>query len=87
MEGFSQNNNEHSKEQQLSQDAITLEYHVMQRYFDLAGVPKHQVAEWITANGNALRNLVEKNTDFLEKFANDPDANKDEFEKQLAQYH
>ncbi|MBI5817278.1 MAG: hypothetical protein HZB09_02525 [Candidatus Yonathbacteria bacterium] len=87
MEGLSQNNQEHLNEQRLSQDAITLEYSVMQKYFNLAGVPKHQVAEWITANGGALRNLVEKNTDFLEKFANDPDASKDEFEKQLAQYH
>lgn len=86
MEQFGAEQRDFSNEHTRSQEIITLEHRVMQKYFDFVGIPKHQIAGWIDANGAALRQLADKEPEFLYEFMENEKATKEEFELKLQEY-
>lgn len=88
-----------SSEHTRSQEIIALEHRVMQKYFNLAGIPEHMVGRWIEgeknekgeiiekSNGEALRKLADNEPEFLYEFLENKNATAKEFEEKLAQYH
>jgi hypothetical protein len=87
MEGFSAEQQDFSREHDRSQEIINLEYRAMNRYFELAGIPKEMRKDWVEANGAALRELAEHDPRSLRAFADNPRATKEEFEEKLQRYN
>mgnify|MGYP001558105200 CR=1 FL=1 len=86
MEQFGIEQQDFSNEHKRSQEIITLEHRVMQKYFEIAGISGNQRVEWANANGAALRQLVDKEPEFLYEFSKKTNAAKEEFEEKLTQY-
>lgn len=86
MEQFRTEQPDFSNEHLRSQEIIALEYRVMQKYFEIAGVPKHQIAEWVNQNGAALRQIADREPEFLYDFLEHEDATKETFEAKLQQH-
>lgn len=79
FEKFSNNKNgDSSHEHGRPQELIDLEWNVAKRYAEIKLIPSDQFAEFLNKNGVAIREIVDKNTEFSGEFmsAQDPDIEK-----------
>ena len=87
FEKFSNNKNgDYSHEHERPQELIDLEWNISNRYFELAGVPREQIAEWMKAHGTAVRMIVDSDTEFAKEFVSVEEPNKEKFEELLRKY-
>ncbi|MDO8572665.1 MAG: hypothetical protein Q7S11_02725 [bacterium] len=84
-ENFGEQQN-YDAEYMLSQEFLALEYRVMQKFFDIAGIIKHERGEWVIAHGKALRQMITKEPEFIDEYLKKESATREEFEGKLGSY-